>query len=76
MTQDLSEDYIDSFAPKYGDKFKIPDFFEDMVYNPREGVMMVGTYASKEEAKKKGNKINNVGVVVQDLVLPTRTNRV
>ncbi|CAN6997397.1 unnamed protein product, partial [Brassica oleracea var. botrytis] len=37
-----------------------------MVYNPREGVMMVGTYASKEEAKKNGNKINNVGVVVQD----------
>ncbi|CAF2128186.1 unnamed protein product [Brassica rapa] len=60
LTQDLSEDYIDSFAPKYGDKFKIPNFFEDMVYNPREGVMMVGTYTYKEEAKKKGNEINNV----------------
>ncbi|KAF3605327.1 hypothetical protein DY000_02049783 [Brassica cretica] len=59
--QTLAQGYMDSFAPKDGDASKIPDFVEGMVYNPTEGVMMVGTYASKEEAKKKGNKINNVG---------------
>ncbi|CAF1932394.1 BnaA05g19350D [Brassica napus] len=59
--QTLAQGYMDSFAPKDGDTSKIPDFVEGMVYNPTEGVMMVGTYASKEEAKKKGNKINNVG---------------
>ncbi|XP_048600463.1 delta(24)-sterol reductase isoform X2 [Brassica napus] len=59
--QALAQGYMDSFAPKDGDESKIPDFVEGMVYNPTEGVMMVGTYASKAEAKKKGNKINNVG---------------
>jgi delta24-sterol reductase len=32
-----------------------------MIYNSTDGVMMTGRYASKEEAKKKGNVINNVG---------------
>ncbi|KAJ6312107.1 hypothetical protein OIU77_013790 [Salix suchowensis] len=56
--------YIDSFAPRDGDQdnpSKVPDFVETMIYNSTEGVMMTGRYASKEEAKKKGNVINNVG---------------
>ncbi|KAJ6690014.1 hypothetical protein OIU85_006314 [Salix viminalis] len=55
---------MDSFAPRDGDQDnpeKVPDFVETMIYNSTEGVMMTGRYASKEEAKKKGNVINNVG---------------
>ncbi|TYH32992.1 hypothetical protein ES332_D13G028300v1 [Gossypium tomentosum] len=62
--QDLAQGYMDSFAPRDGDldnPEKVPDFVEGMVYSPTEGVFMTGRYASKEEAKKKGNKINNVG---------------
>ncbi|KAB1993397.1 hypothetical protein ES319_D13G028200v1 [Gossypium barbadense] len=62
--QDLAQGYMDSFAPRDGDQDnpeKVPDFVEGMVYSPTEGVFMAGRYASKEEAKKKGNKINNVG---------------
>uniref|UniRef100_A0A803LSH8 Delta(24)-sterol reductase n=1 Tax=Chenopodium quinoa TaxID=63459 RepID=A0A803LSH8_CHEQI len=62
--KDLAQGYIDSFAPKDGDQDnpeKVPDFVEGMIYNPSEGVMMTGRYASKEEAKKKGNVINSCG---------------
>lgn len=62
--QDLAQAYCDSFAPRDGDQDneeKVPDFVEGMIYTPTEGVMMTGRYASKEEAKKKGNKINSVG---------------
>ncbi|TYI45311.1 hypothetical protein E1A91_D13G028400v1 [Gossypium mustelinum] len=62
--QDLAQGYMDSFAPRDGDQDnpeKVPDFVEGMVYSPTEGVFMTGRYASKEAAKKKGNKINNVG---------------
>uniref|UniRef100_A0A7N0UKI4 Delta(24)-sterol reductase n=1 Tax=Kalanchoe fedtschenkoi TaxID=63787 RepID=A0A7N0UKI4_KALFE len=61
--QDLSQAYIDSFAPRDGDQDnpeKVPDFVETMIYTPTEGVCMTGRYASKEEAKRKGNKINSV----------------
>lgn len=59
--QELAQAYADSFAPRDGDPSKIPDFVEGMIYTSTEGVMMTGRYASKEEAKKKGNVINNVG---------------
>ncbi|KAJ3672307.1 hypothetical protein LUZ60_007028 [Juncus effusus] len=59
--QDMAQAYADSFAPRDGDPSKVPDFVEGMIYNPNEGVMMTGVYASKEEAKAKGNKINNQG---------------
>ncbi|KAK4488051.1 hypothetical protein RD792_003793 [Penstemon davidsonii] len=62
--QELAQAYVDSFAPRDGDQDnpeKVPDFVETMIYNPTEGVCMTGRYASKEEAKKKGNKINSVG---------------
>jgi len=59
--QDLAQGYIDSFAPRDGDPAKIPDFVETMIYTRHEAVCMYGKYASKEEAKKKGNKINQVG---------------
>uniref|UniRef100_A0A0D9XJD7 Delta(24)-sterol reductase n=1 Tax=Leersia perrieri TaxID=77586 RepID=A0A0D9XJD7_9ORYZ len=59
--KDIAQAYADSFAPRDGDPAKVPDFVEGMVYTASEGVMMTGVYASKEEAKKKGNKINNVG---------------
>ncbi|KAK8507988.1 hypothetical protein V6N13_055454 [Hibiscus sabdariffa] len=62
--KELAQGYMDSFAPRDGDQdnpAKVPDFVEGMVYSPTEGVFMTGRYASKEEAKKKGNKINNVG---------------
>lgn len=57
--RDLAQAYADSFAPIDGNPEKIPDFVECMIYNPTDGVMMTGVYASKEEAKKKGNVINN-----------------
>ncbi|KAE8699063.1 Delta(24)-sterol reductase [Hibiscus syriacus] len=62
--KELAQGYMDSFAPRDGDQdnpVKVPDFVEGMVYTPTEGVFMTGRYASKEEAKKKGNKINNIG---------------
>ncbi|EHA8589221.1 delta(24)-sterol reductase [Cocos nucifera] len=59
--KELSQAYADSFAPRDGDPSKVPDFVEGMIYTPTEGVMMTGRYASKEEAKKKGNVINSVG---------------
>jgi delta24-sterol reductase len=62
--KDLAQAYSDSFAPKDGDQDnpeKVPDFVEGMIYTPSEGVFMTGRYASKEEAKKKGNVINSVG---------------
>ena len=62
--KDLAQGYLDSFAPRDGDQDnpeKVPDFVETMIYNPTEAVCMSGRYASKEEAKKKGNVINSVG---------------
>ncbi|KAG5531724.1 hypothetical protein RHGRI_026373 [Rhododendron griersonianum] len=62
--KDLAQAYVDSFTPRDGDQDnpeKVPDFVEGMVYSATEGVFMTGRYASKEEAKKKGNVINSVG---------------
>ncbi|KAF5749890.1 putative Cell elongation protein diminuto [Tripterygium wilfordii] len=62
--KDMAQAYMDSFAPRDGDQDnpeKVPDFVEGMIYTCSEGVMMTGRYASKEEAKKKGNVINCVG---------------
>ncbi|CAL4886139.1 unnamed protein product [Urochloa decumbens] len=59
--KEIAQAYADSFAPRDGDPAKVPDFIEGMIYSPSEGVMMTGVYATKEEAKKKGNKINCVG---------------
>lgn len=62
--KDLAQGYVDSFAPKDLDQDnpeKVPDFVETMVYNQNEAVCMTGRYASKEEAKQKGNVINSVG---------------
>ncbi|XP_065852764.1 delta(24)-sterol reductase [Euphorbia lathyris] len=62
--RELAQAYIDSFAPRDLDQDnpeKVPDFVEGMIYTPTEGVMMTGRYASKEEAKRKGNVINSVG---------------
>lgn len=61
--QELAQGYIDSFCPRDGDQDnpnKVPDFVETMIYSPTEAVCMTGRYASKEEAKQKGNKINSV----------------
>uniref|UniRef100_A0A1D1XMX3 Delta(24)-sterol reductase n=1 Tax=Anthurium amnicola TaxID=1678845 RepID=A0A1D1XMX3_9ARAE len=58
---DIAQAYADSFAPRDKDPGKVPDFVEGMIYTPTEGVMMTGRYASKEEAKKKGNVLNSVG---------------
>ncbi|VAI81979.1 unnamed protein product [Triticum turgidum subsp. durum] len=59
--KEVAQAYADAVAPRDGDPAKVPDFVEGMVYSATEGVMMTGVYASKEEAKKKGNKINSVG---------------
>ncbi|KAI3889696.1 hypothetical protein MKX03_007718 [Papaver bracteatum] len=59
--QELAQGYLDSFAPRDLDQDnpeKVPDFVETMIYNPTDAVCMTGRYVSKEEAKKKGNKIN------------------
>lgn len=62
--REIAQAYVDSFAPRDGDQdnpAKVPDFVETMVYTPTEAVCMTGRYASNEEAKQKGNVINNVG---------------
>ncbi|KAH7439533.1 hypothetical protein KP509_04G065800 [Ceratopteris richardii] len=61
--RDLGQAYIDSFTDPDGnqDSDKVPEFVEAMVYSDTEAVCMTGRYASKEEAKKKGNKINSMG---------------
>ncbi|XVF03051.1 hypothetical protein REPUB_Repub04eG0226900 [Reevesia pubescens] len=62
--KELAQGYMDSFTPRDCDQdnpAKVPEFVEGMIYTPTEGVFMTGRYASKEEAKKKGNKINSVG---------------
>ncbi|KAI0510159.1 hypothetical protein KFK09_010759 [Dendrobium nobile] len=59
--KELAKGFADSFAPTNGDQSKVPDFVEGMIYSPTEAVFMTGVYASKEEAKKKGNVINNYG---------------
>lgn len=61
----ITQAYIDSFVPRDGDQDnpeKVPDFVETLIYTPTEAVCMTGRYASKEEAKRKGNKINNYGL--------------
>lgn len=62
--KELAQAYLDSFAPRDGEQDnpeKVPDFVETMIYTPTQAVCMTGRYASKEEAKRKGNVINNVG---------------
>ncbi|XP_022727281.1 delta(24)-sterol reductase-like [Durio zibethinus] len=62
--KELARGYMDSFTPRDCDQdnpAKVPDFVEGMIYSSTEGVFMMGRYASNEEAKRKGNKINNVG---------------
>ncbi|CAI5496326.1 unnamed protein product [Closterium sp. Naga37s-1] len=62
--REMTQAYIDSFCPRDGDQDnpdKVPDFVEGMVYTRSEGVMMTGRYASREEATRPGNVINNCG---------------
>ncbi|KAH8949961.1 hypothetical protein BDL97_10G059500 [Sphagnum fallax] len=62
--QEIAQGYNDAYIPRDGDQDnpeKVPEFVEGMVYSETEGVVMTGQYASKEEAKAKGNKINEVG---------------
>ena len=59
--REMAQGYADSFAPRDKDPAKVPDFVEGMIYTPYEGVTMTGIYASKEEAKRKGNVVNSVG---------------
>ncbi|KAJ8424875.1 hypothetical protein Cgig2_013599 [Carnegiea gigantea] len=69
----IAQAYMDAFAPRDGDQDnpeKVPDFVETMLYNPTEAVCMTGRYASKEEAKKKGNVINNCGRFLLGWMMP------
>lgn len=59
--REMAQAYADSFAPRDGDPKKIPDFVESLIFTPTEGVFMTGRYASKEEAKRRGNVINSIG---------------
>ncbi|XP_022991438.1 delta(24)-sterol reductase [Cucurbita maxima] len=62
--REIGQAYMDSLAPRDGDQDnpeKVPDFVETMIYTPSEAVVMKGRYASKEEAKIKGNVINQIG---------------
>lgn len=62
--REIAQAYSDSFAPRDRDQdnpAKVPDFVEGMIYTSTEAVFMTGRYASKEEAKEKGNVINSVG---------------
>uniref|UniRef100_A0ACD5ZFW7 Uncharacterized protein n=1 Tax=Avena sativa TaxID=4498 RepID=A0ACD5ZFW7_AVESA len=58
--KDIAQDYADAVAPTDPSKVTA-DFIEGLVFSETEGVMMTGSYASGEEARRKGNKINNVG---------------
>ena len=61
--QDIAQGYNDAYCPHDGDQDnpeKVPEFVEGMVYSETTGVVMTGRYATKEEAKRKGNKINEV----------------
>jgi delta24-sterol reductase len=58
--KNIAQDYADAVAPRDPSKAR-SDFIEGLVYSETEGVMMTGVYASKDEAKRKGNKINSVG---------------
>ncbi|KAM0942209.1 putative delta(24)-sterol reductase [Dioscorea sansibarensis] len=59
--KELAQAYADSFTPRDGDPAKVPNFVETMIYTPTEAVVMTGKYASRQEAKTKGNVINEVG---------------
>ncbi|XP_023004499.1 delta(24)-sterol reductase-like [Cucurbita maxima] len=62
--REIGQAYMDSLAPRDGDQDnpeKVPDFVETMIYTPSEAVVMTGRYASKVEAKRKGNVINQIG---------------
>lgn len=62
--REIGNAYIESFTDPDGNQDssdKVPDFVETMIYNPTEGVCMTGRYASKDEARQKGNKINEQG---------------
>lgn len=66
--QELAQAYNDTYIPRDGDQDnpeKVPDFVESMVYSESEAVCMSGRYAGKEEAKRKGNKINNVRLLLR-----------
>ncbi|KAK1408760.1 hypothetical protein QVD17_40791 [Tagetes erecta] len=60
---DLTNAYIDSFSPKFGDEDdkKTTEFVETLIYNPHEAVCMTGNYASRNEAKSDPLKINSIG---------------
>uniref|UniRef100_A0ACD6AQU4 Uncharacterized protein n=3 Tax=Avena sativa TaxID=4498 RepID=A0ACD6AQU4_AVESA len=58
--REMAQDYADAVAPTDPSK-ATADFVEGLVFSESEGVMMTGVYASGEEARRKGNKINNVG---------------
>eukprot|EP00250_Pteridium_aquilinum_P007496 c17201_g1_i1 orf=274-2031(+) len=44
------------------DQAVLPEFVETLIYSPTEAVCMTGRYASREEAKQKGNCINRQGL--------------
>lgn len=65
--QEIAQGYNDSYCPRDGDQDnpeKVPDFVEGMVYSETESVTMTGRYVSKEEAKRKGNTINTVRLLL------------
>lgn len=62
--RELGQAYIESFTDPDGNQDssdKVPDFVETMIYNENEAVCMTGRYASREEARRRGNKINEQG---------------
>ncbi|KAL2650617.1 hypothetical protein R1flu_018745 [Riccia fluitans] len=60
----IAQVYTDSFCPRDLDQDnpqKVPDFVEGIVYTKNTAVITTGRYATKAEAKSKGNKINALG---------------
>lgn len=62
--RELGQAYIEAFTDPDGNQDssnKVPEFIETLIYSENEAVIMTGRYASKEEARKKDNKINRYG---------------
>ncbi|EFJ20835.1 hypothetical protein SELMODRAFT_417880 [Selaginella moellendorffii] len=60
----IAEVYEDLFCPRDLDQDnpeKVPDFVEGIVYSGSTAVITTGRYATREEAARKGNVINDFG---------------
>lgn len=59
---EIASHYLESFRPpQKNQEEKVPDFVETMIFDATNAVITTGRYASREEATRKGNVINEIG---------------